>query len=119
MQNEISKGSSTISAAVWMKWILSIGIIFSIILADKTLVAAATTPSPSSIDCKVQPYYKYRKDGKPGREITINFKGSKLYGSATIKFECNYVIETTAVNETAGVDQLSVLLPAGAGVDNE
>ncbi|HVW98362.1 MAG TPA: glycoside hydrolase family 38 C-terminal domain-containing protein [Mucilaginibacter sp.] len=79
----------------------------------------ARQPSPTSFDCKVQPYYKYRKDGKPGREITLKFNGGKLYGPATITVDCNSVKEETKVNETTGVSELSVLLPANAGLDND
>jgi len=92
-------------------------ILINCFLINTALASQATDTSPSSFECKVQPYYKYRKDGKPGREISLIFKGSKLYGSATIKVECNSITEETAVNNTAGVDTLSVLLPNGAGVD--
>ena len=87
------------------------------ILTNKALALQTTETSPSSFECKVRPYYKYRKDGKPGREITLIFKGSKLYGSAIIKVECNSITEETAANNPAGADTLSVLLPDGAGVD--
>lgn len=119
MQNEINKGSSNINVPRWMIWILSISIIFSFVLTDSALAATGGSSSPSSFDCKIRPYYKHRKDGKPGREITLIFKGSKLYGKATIKVACNSITEETDVNEPSGVDSLSVLLPAGAGVDNE
>ncbi len=89
----------------------------SCILTSKALASPISEPFPSSFECKVQPYYKYRKDGKPGREITLILKGSKLYGAATIKVECNSITEESVVNNPGGVDQLSVLLPDGAGVD--
>lgn len=92
-------------------------IVISYILTNKALASAIIEPFPSSFECKVQPHYKYRKDGKPGREITLILKGSKLYGSATIKVECNSIKEESVVNNPGGVDQLSVLLPDGAGVD--
>ena len=97
---------------------LLIVILISHILVNKILAVQITQSSPSSFECKVQPYYKYRKDGKPGREITLIFKGSKLYGSAKIKVECNSVTEESTVNNPVGVDILSVLLPDGAGVDH-
>lgn len=119
MQNEINRGNLVISTSRWIIWILTVSVIFSSILAGKTLAATVVPSSPSSFDCKAQPYYKHRKDGKPGREVTLTFKGSKLYGKATIRVEYNSKTEETVVNEPSGVDQLSVLLPAGAGVENE
>ena len=98
MQNEINRDSSVISTSRWIIWILTVSVIFSTILADKTLAAPAVPSSPSSFDCKVQPYYKHRKDGKPGREVTLLFKGSKLYGSATIRVEYNSKTEESVVN---------------------
>jgi alpha-mannosidase len=97
--------------------VLSIVIVVSCIISNKTIASPEIQSSPSSFDCKVQPYYKYRKDGKPGREITLIFRGSKLYDSATRKVVCNSITEATVVNNPQGIDQLSVLLPFGAGVD--
>jgi alpha-mannosidase len=87
------------------------------VLGQTSLPQNINRSFPASFECKVQPYYKHRKDGKPGREITLIFKDSKLYGSATIKVECNSVTEESVVNNPQGADQLSVLLPDGAGVD--
>lgn len=89
----------------------------AIIFVNKAFAFHDAEPFPSSFECKVLPQYKHRKDGKPGREIILVFKGSKLYGSATIKVECNSISEELVVNNPKGVDSLSVLLPEGAGVD--
>src|ERR1700754_3544879 len=119
MQNEIYKNDSAFRTPGWIVWILSVSVFFNTLLAGKTFATRKMTSPPTSFDCKVKPYYKYRKDGKPGREITITFKDAKLYGPATVKVEYNSITEETKVNEPAGVSQLSVLLPSGAGVDNE
>jgi alpha-mannosidase len=94
-----------------------IAIAVTIFLSAHIQAFAANITPPSSFECKARPYYKYRKDGKPGREVTLFFKGSKLIGKAIIKVSCNGVTEQTEVNESNGADSLSVLLPAGAGVD--
>lgn len=96
-------------------WFLSI-ILF---LTTKAYAAVVDQSVPSAIDCKVEPYYKYRKDGKPGREITITFRDSKLYGKAIVKVECNSITEEYTINEPNGISQYSVLLPEGAGVDKQ
>ena len=35
---------------------------------------------PDSISCTVKPYYRHRSDGKAGREIILNFRGSLKKG---------------------------------------
>jgi alpha-mannosidase len=114
MQNGVYKTRSIGHILRPMLWFLSI----TLFLTTEVQAAPFDQPVPSAIDCKVEPYYKYRKDGKPGREITVIFKGSKLYGKATIKVECNSVIEESAIDEPDGISEYSVLLPEGAGVDN-
>ncbi|WP_183578285.1 glycoside hydrolase family 38 C-terminal domain-containing protein [Mucilaginibacter sp. X5P1] len=96
---------------------LLIMIFINNIFISKTFTQALVRSLPNSFECKVEPYYKHRKDGKPGREILLIFKGSKLYGAATINVECNSTTEETAIDNPSGVDSLSVLLPDGAGVD--
>jgi len=86
-------------------------------LSTISINATLAQSVPQSFECKVQPYYKHRKDGKPGRAITLVFKGLKRSGSAKIKVECNSVIEETPINSMESVDSLSVLLPDGAGVN--
>ena len=74
---------------------------------------------PEAIECVVQPYYRYRPDGKPGREITINFLGRKFSGKGTIEIECSGEKEMIELDSKDGIDRFSVLLPAGAGVKND
>jgi alpha-mannosidase len=96
--------------------ILSVCLFVSLSILSAKAIAQTI---PSSFDCRVRHYYKHRPDGKPGREVTLFFKGAKLAGPATIKVDCNGVIEETNVNIQQGVDSLAVLLPAGIGVSKE
>ncbi|WP_344975046.1 glycoside hydrolase family 38 C-terminal domain-containing protein [Compostibacter hankyongensis] len=88
-----------------------------VVLTGSVSAFPVNQPSPSFFECKVRPYYKYRHDGKAGRAVTLVFKGSKLYGPATIRVSCDSVTEETSVNEPEGAGEVEVLLPAGAGVD--
>jgi hypothetical protein len=74
---------------------------------------------PDSIECVVQPYYCHRSDGKPGREITLNFRGPKFLGKGTIDLECSGVKETIKLDVNEGIDKFSILLPSGAGVKSD
>ena len=74
---------------------------------------------PDSLGCIVQPFYRYRPDGKPGREITLNFKGPKFTGKGTIELECSGEKEIIQLNENVGIDHYTILLPPGAGVKSE
>ena len=40
---------------------------------------------PTAVNCKPQPYYRFRPDGKPGREITLDFNGGKLSGKVLVE----------------------------------
>ena len=84
-----------------------------------TLKASPVTDTSTSFECKVQPYYKYRQDGKPGRAITLIFKNSKLQGQATITIDCNSVTEKTVVENLEDSSKVEVLLPFNAGVTKE
>src|SRR6185437_4929757 len=75
-----------------------------------TLKASPVTDTSTSFECKVQPYYKYRQDGKPGRAITLIFKNSKLQGQATITIDCNSVTEKTVVENLEDSSKVEVLL---------
>jgi len=75
---------------------------------------------PSDIECEVQQYYRQRPDGKPGREIAINFKDAKLTGSAQVEVTVNGRSEITNVPAIVGGQSgCSVLLPEEVGVKQE
>lgn len=84
-----------------------------------SVVAKATDTFPTFLKCKAKPYYKHRKDGKPGREVMLYFTGGKLSGTAKVKVECSGVTEETVFPDLKSADSLAVLLPAGAGVTKE
>lgn len=75
---------------------------------------------PDSLYCTVQPFYKHRPDGKPGREIGLSLKGSRLFGTASIEIRTGpdrEIIQLPA--RTDGIDSIAVLLPANVGVKQD
>ena len=78
-------------------------------------VAEKDVPFPTGMEGKARAYYGHRPDGQPGRAITLNFSGAKLYGNVGIEVGG----ETNRFANLSGVSQLTVLLPAGMGVTNE
>ncbi|MEI7902024.1 MAG: glycosyl hydrolase, partial [bacterium] len=82
--------------------------------------AVAELPFPGEMECVPQPVYRHRADGKPGREITLNFKAAKLEGKAQVEVTVDGRTETAALlPESGGAASCRVLLPAGVGVDRE
>ena len=61
---------------------------FLILLNLQFPPAGNITSFPSAVECVVQPLYRHRSDGKPGREIILNFKGHEFSGKGTIELEC-------------------------------
>ncbi|MBB5396114.1 glycoside hydrolase family 38 C-terminal domain-containing protein [Mucilaginibacter sp. AK015] len=76
-----------------------------------------TKTQPAPFDCDVKAVYRHRPDGKPGREIMLNFK-SRFAGKGTITVNCIGQKEITTIQAGKGLDSLAVLLPDNAGVDN-
>ena len=75
---------------------------------------------PEDIVCVPQPFYRLRTDGKPGREISINFTGSKLSGKAQVEVTVDGRKEITEISQIAGGrSEFSVLLPFNVGVKQE
>jgi hypothetical protein len=74
---------------------------------------------PAAIECVVQPWYRHRQDGKPGREIILNFKGAKFLGKGTIELACSGEKEVIPLDVNEGIDHTSVLLPSGSGVKSD
>ena len=75
---------------------------------------------PDDMECLPQPVYRYRKDGKPGREIRINFKGGKIYDKVKIEVLIDGMTEMTNLTPKGGGDSIcSVLLPANVGLSKE
>jgi len=77
-------------------------------------------PFPGDMKCVPQPVYRHRADGKPGREITINFKAAGLFGKAQVEVKVDGWTETTELPPVAGgAASCRVLLPADVGVKRE
>ena len=82
--------------------------------------AAAELPFPGDMECVPQPVYRHRADGKPGREITLNFRGAKLEGKAQVEAAVEGVKETTELPAVpGGVKSCRVLLPPELGMKGE
>jgi hypothetical protein len=69
-----------------------------------------------SFEGRATPWYKYRKDGKAGREIMLRLKKGKLAGKVVVTIACNGKEETTELQLIDSTNYLGVLLPAGVGV---
>jgi hypothetical protein len=78
-------------------------------------VAEKDLPFPTGMECKAQAYYGHRPDGQPGRAITLDLAGARLFGNASVEVGG----ETTRFENLTGASQLTILLPAGLGVTNE
>jgi hypothetical protein len=75
---------------------------------------------PDSITYTVQPFYRYRSDGKPGRDVLVRFRGSHLYGAAKLDIIAGKKSETIPLTaNAAGLDSSSILLPPDVGVKEE
>ncbi|MBC8004384.1 MAG: glycosyl hydrolase [Verrucomicrobia bacterium] len=72
------------------------------------------------ITCTISPFYRYRSDGKPGREVMVNFTGEKLFGNALIEIRGKGFMETTEVASLAeGRSSCTILLPEYIGVKQD
>lgn len=72
---------------------------------------------PRDMECSVQPVYRYRNDGRAGREVILIFKGARLKGNTEIEVAIKGQKETyTVQSPDSGISRWSVLLPAGASV---
>jgi hypothetical protein len=83
-------------------------------------VAATDLPFPEDMECVLQPVYRHRADGKPGREVILNLKAAKLFGRAQVQVTVDGRTETTELAPVVGgAASCRVLLPADAGVKHE
>ena len=73
---------------------------------------------PSAIECTVQPYYRHRPDGKPGREILVNFKSQEFSGKGTLEMQCSGIKESINLDIEEAIGSYALLLPPGTGVDS-
>ncbi len=75
---------------------------------------------PVDMTCQPQQFYKQRPDGKPGRVITLGFKGGNLSGAIQVITKVGGLTELTEIPAiSGGRSEYPVLLPDGAGVKND
>ena len=83
-------------------------------------LSGSELPFPTDMECKSTSVYRYCKDGKPGREITLTFLGSSLYQTAEIEVEADGRKEITSVSASeSGIESAKITLPSGVGVEKE
>jgi alpha-mannosidase len=111
------------SAAPISRWsqIASLVTLFCVVETACSAPGIPQTKSfPDSLQSTVQPYYRHRPDGKPGREVGLTFKGSKLYGPALLEILADTHREILQLPSTAhGLDSIAVLLPPDIGVERD
>jgi alpha-mannosidase len=116
MNDTMNKRFFTIISGMILLILLNSSILHAEYSQGRKSKTALVKSFPDSLGCIVQPFYRHRPDGKPGREIILNFKGPKFSGNGTIELECSGEKEMMKLNENIGIDHYSILLPPGAGV---
>ncbi len=96
-------------------------VFFSLALAGQSSGAEESKESfPTQLNCTVQPYYKLRSDGKPGREVTLDFKGQKISGKITLEVTADGKTERSDLSiPDSGQTNYQILLPDHVGVKKE
>jgi len=89
--------------------IVTIALLFSI---------QACNNSNSILEYEVFSWYKYREDGKPGREVLLKFPGSELSGHVEVEVKCSGIKEKKLLELSNPSGSFPVLLPEGAGVQD-
>ena len=103
----------------------SIKLVFLMLLSieisgQNILAKKANLLFPADVTCTPQPYYLYRTDGKPGREVTVTFIGGKLSGKVQFEVRSEKVKELTEISfPDAGQSSTQIILPAGVGIKKE
>jgi alpha-mannosidase len=77
----------------------------------------ASTCAATDIELIVRPWYKFRADGQPGREVSLVPVGGKIILPATVILECEGSKETVQITNAS--DTVSLLLPANVSVNKE
>lgn len=79
------------------------------------ITANAQVGNELSFEGIAAPWYKYRADGKPGRDLLLMQKKGKLTGNVVITLQCGESKETTELQLKDSAANIMVLLPAGVG----
>ncbi len=72
-----------------------------------------------NLEYEVQSWYKFRDDGKPGREVKLVFSDYPLEGTVDVLIKCNGKRDKKRMEFDDPIEELFVLLPKGAGVDED
>ncbi len=74
---------------------------------------------PENFEYKIEPFYRYRDDDKPGREVVLSFKGARLTGDASLEVRYGEILESHPISAgDRGIDSFTYLLPADVGVND-
>lgn len=80
--------------------------------------AVAPADFPANIVCRVKAAYLRLPDGKPGREVTVDFQGAKVTGDLEAQVEvAGGAVETRVLTGLREAGQATLALPAGVGVE--
>lgn len=98
----------------------ALNIFAAILFAISMHASFARVPKPvaAELEYRAEPFYKYRKDGKPGRAVILILKGAPYTGTLTVTVKYRSVVEKTFFNHPDSLNQVMILLPAGAGVNS-
>lgn len=95
-------------------------VLASLLCVALTSLAETDFPFPSDMECLSRPVYRLRADGRPGREVTLSFKPTKLFGQARVEVLVAGQTETIELPPVVGgASSCRVLLPSDVGVTQE
>jgi alpha-mannosidase len=85
-----------------------------------SVAAESNLPFPNDMECVPQPVYRFRADGKPGREIVLNLKGAKIPSKAQVEIAADGHTETVKLPPgVGGTSSCRVLLPDNVAMTSE
>jgi len=86
--------------------------------SSRTASAQLAVGEAEGFAWRVEPSYRYRKDGQAGRAVSIRLKDTAYHGAVSVTVMYNRVSETTLFQTSDTLYRSGLLLPAGAGVDS-
>ena len=106
--------------AIILVWAFLPGRVHSKIQSPMNSAMNSTVLNPDEITVKIQPFYRHRKDGKPGREVVIHFSHPQKLTGGTLEINTGSIRETIPLNtDDQEADSVAFLLPAGTGVKED
>lgn len=83
-------------------------------------IVSCFAQSTITFECKVHPVYRYRTNGKPGREALLKLKGDNIQGTYTVEVSAKKKKETSTLHIVeADSAQSGLLLPEGIGTTSQ